>query len=215
MTLPYVYTFRRCPYAMRARMALAQSGIDFEIREILLKDKPEHMLSLSPKGTVPVLVLEDGEVIDESLDVMRWALSQNDPDGWMQYSDEEQQSVDALIQRNDDEFKSFLDRYKYSSRHPEKTMEEWRDGAMGFLSQLEEFLQKNPYLYGENISFADVAVFPFVRQFAHVDLTWFENAGFPQVFAWYQKILNSLCFTCVMKKYPLWKDGDAPICFRD
>jgi len=196
-------------------MALAQSGVDFEIREILLKDKPAHMLSLSPKGTVPVLVLADGSVLDESLDVMCWALSQNDPDGWMKYSDEEQQSVDALIQRNDGDFKFCLDRYKYSSRFPEKTMEQWRDDGFELLKHLQQALSAHRYLLGEKLSFVDIALFPFVRQFAHVDLEWFKDTGLDKLIAWYEEHMNSELFVSVMKKYPLWKDGDAPIRFRD
>ena len=214
MGLPYLYTFRRCPYAMRARMALAYCGQNFEIREILLQDKPAHMLSLSSKGTVPVLVLVDGRILDESLDVMSWALEQHDPDDWNVLSDAQRKTGAALVKANDGDFKFCLDRYKYSSRFPEKTMEQWRDEGLMFLKQLQQALSQHRYLLGEKLSFVDVALFPFVRQFAHVDLEWFKNTGLNRLIAWYEEHMASELFASVMKKHPLWQEGDAPLYFK-
>jgi glutathione S-transferase len=199
---------------MRARMALAYSGGNFEIREILLRDKPAHMLSLSAKGTVPVLVLVDGTILDESLDVMSWALAQHDPDGWNVLSDAQRKTGADLVKTNDGDFKFCLDRYKYSSRFPEKTMEQWRDDGFEFLKHLDEALSAHRYLLGEDLSFVDVALFPFVRQFAHVDLEWFKNTGLHKLIAWYEEHMASELFTSVMKKYPLWQEGDAPLHFK-
>tara|TARA_B100000959_G_C14898043_1_gene589614 strand:- start:147 stop:749 length:603 start_codon:yes stop_codon:yes gene_type:complete len=199
---------------MRARMALAYSGQDFEIREILLKDKPPHMLSLSSKGTVPVLVLVDGTILDESIDVMNWALEQHDPDGWRLLNEAQRASAAALIRANDGDFKFCLDRYKYSSRFPEKTMEQWRDDGFEFLKHLQQALSAHRYLLGEKLSFVDIALFPFVRQFAHVDLEWFKDTGLDKLIAWYEEHMSSELFVSVMKKYPLWQEGDAPLYFK-
>ena len=174
---PVLYSFRRCPYAMRARLALAYAGINVELREILLKDKPQAMLDLSPKGTVPVLQLGDGEVIDESIDVMHWALQINDPDAWR---DPDPELCEALIESNDGPFKSALDRYKYFTRHPENPREVYRQQGEVFLSTLEEHLGKHDGkgLMRDTPSLADMAIFPFVRQFANSDPKWFETAPY-------------------------------------
>jgi glutathione S-transferase len=201
MTLPILYSYRRCPYAMRARMALREAGIAVEIREIALRDKPREMLAVSPKGTVPVLVLPDSTVIDESLDIMRWALRQYDPDGWLH---DETRSL-ALIADNDGAFKQALDRYKYADRYPEKPAAASR--AMGeiFLQRLEDHLQRQPGLLGPAPSIADVAIFPFVRQFAMVDSGWFAAAPYPALRDWLERWLGSALFLDIMQKHPPWQ----------
>ena len=201
MTRPVLYSYRRCPYAMRARMALRYAAIDVEIREIVLRDKPRHMLEISPKGTVPVLVLADGRVIDESLDIMRWALCQHDPDGWLH---EEARAL-ALIDDNDGPFKTALDRYKYADRHPENPAAVWRAMGETFLQELEDHLQQQSGLLGPATSIADVAIFPFVRQFAMVDSGWFAAAPYPALRSWLERWLASALFLDVMQKQPPWQ----------
>lgn len=200
MTLPILYSYRRCPYAMRARMALYYSGIETEIREIVLKQKPAQMLALSPKGTVPVLVLEDGAVIDESLDIMRWALARHDPQGWLQ--DEALNAV--LIAENDGSFKQALDRYKYAVRFPEHPAEVYRAAGERFLAALEIRLRQHANLLGDAPRLADVAIFPFVRQFAGVDPAWWETASYPALRAWLTGWTSSSLFEHVMRKHEVW-----------
>ncbi|MDH5469775.1 MAG: glutathione S-transferase [Gammaproteobacteria bacterium] len=211
--LPVLYSFRRCPYAMRARMAVRYSGLSVELREVVLKDMPASLLACSPKGTVPVLVLPDGAVIDESRDIMAWALAQNDPDGWLPASTAAAVLVNALLDENDTDFKAELDRYKYAVRYPEHPAEHYRDRGARFLAKLEDRLGRGDYLLGERLSLADVGVFPFVRQFAHVDTAWFDAAPFPQVQRWLAALLGTDLFSGVMGKYPQWHAGDAVTVF--
>lgn len=197
--LPVLYSFRRCPYAIRARMALRYAGIEVTVREIALGDKPADFMALSPKATVPVLQLPDGEVIDQSLAIMQWALQQNDPQGWLRVgtSDEAQQWI-AL---NDDIFKPLLDRYKYATRHPELPASAHRAAAIAaFIAPLNARLLQTPYLFGPSPSVADVALFPFVRQFAWVDKAWFDAAPLAGVQAWLAAWLGSDAFGAVMEK---------------
>ncbi|TWR86246.1 glutathione S-transferase [Pseudomonas saxonica] len=194
MTAHVLYSFRRCPYAMRARMALRHSGVPLTTVEVSLKAKPAEMLALSPKGTVPVLVCADGRVIDQSLDIMRWALARNDPDNWLG------PDRTALIEENDQVFKANLDRYKYAIRYPEQPMEHYRAQGEQFLQHLEDLLGHAPYLAGDMLSLADVALAPFVRQFAHVDREWFEQAPYPHLRVWLERFLTSALFTSVMAK---------------
>jgi len=201
MTLPILYSYRRCPYAMRARMALREAGIAVEIREIALRDKPRHMLAVSPKGTVPVLVLPDGTVIDESLDIMRWALRQHDPDCWLH---DETRSL-ALIADNDGAFKQALDRYKYADRYPQQPAAAWRAMGECHLQALERHLCEHDNLLGPAASIADVAIFPFVRQFAMVDVVWFESAPYPALHGWLDRWLGSALFLDIMQKHPPWQ----------
>ncbi|MDY0836601.1 glutathione S-transferase [Pseudomonas sp. SED1] len=191
-----LYSFRRCPYAMRARMALRYSGVALQIIEVSLKAKPAEMLALSPKGTVPVLSV-DGRVIDESLAIMRWALAQNDPEGWLLGDDE---ATQALIEENDQGFKHQLNRYKYAERYPEQPMEHYRAEGEVFLSKLEGLLAQREYLLAGHLSLADVALAPFVRQFAHVDREWFGRAPYPRLQAWLQRFLETPLFIAVMAK---------------
>jgi len=194
MTGNVLYSFRRCPYAMRARMALRYSGVPLSIVEVSLKAKPAEMLALSPKGTVPVLVCADGRVIEQSLEIMHWALAQYDPDNWLGPDSA------ALIEENDQVFKVDLDRYKYAIRYPEQPMEQYRAQGAAFLQRLEVLLEQTPYLAGDTLSLADIALAPFVRQFAHVDRDWFEQAPYPRLNAWLERFLASELFISVMTK---------------
>ncbi|AZC81952.1 glutathione S-transferase [Pseudomonas chlororaphis] len=198
-----LYSFRRCPYAMRARLALRYSGVPLEIVEVSLKAKPAAMLALSPKGTVPVLNA-DGRVIDESLDIMRWALAQHDPQDWLLKDDgPAQQRIEALIAENDQLFKLHLNRYKYAERYPEQPMEHYRGQGELFLQQLDELLSQHDYLLADHPSLADMALAPFVRQFAHVDREWFAQTPYRNLQRWLQRFLESEMFTQVMAKPPL------------
>ena len=199
---PTCYTFRRCPYAMRARMAIDYSGIDVEYREIALRNKPPQMLAASPKGTVPVLIDTDDQVIDESLAIMDWCLQQSDPDHWQDPST--QLTMDALIQDNDHIFKHWLDRYKYAVRFPEHSEQYYRQQAETFIASLEQKLTNNPWLMGAHITHADIAIFPFVRQFSMVDHVWFTQAEYPQVKRWLEYFLASSRFQRIMQKRPAW-----------
>ncbi len=204
--LPILYSFRRCPYAMRARLALAVSGQEVEHREVSLKAKPLEMLAASPKGTVPVLVLPDGRVIDESLDIMRWALTQNDPEGWLHSGD----ATDALFATNDGPFKHHLDRAKYPGRYG-PTDEDHYGAGVAMLYVLEQRLAASSYLLGSKASLADYALFPFVRQFAAIDLTAFAALPVPKLQRWLHDIGSSKLFLAVMEKHSLWvSDQIAP-----
>ncbi|MBC3300902.1 glutathione S-transferase [Pseudomonas sp. SWRI18] len=191
-----LYSFRRCPYAMRARLALRYCGVPVRIIEVSLKAKPAEMLALSPKGTVPVLSV-DGAVIDESLAIMLWALERHDPDDWLLQGDP---AVLALIAENDHGFKYQLDRYKYAERYPEQPMEDYRAAGEVFLRKLEQLLAERAYLLADHPSLADMALAPFVRQFAHVDREWFAGAPYPRLQRWLEWFLNSPLFISVMAK---------------
>jgi len=195
-----LYSFRRCPYAMRARMALRYSGVAVDIVEVSLRAKPAEMLALSSKGTVPVLSA-DGEVIDESLSIMRWALAQNDPQDWLLKDNPAGQAqIDALIEENDQVFKVHLNRYKYAERYPEQPMEVYRAEGEVFLRKLDGLLAGRDYLLAGHPSLADVALMPFVRQFAHVDREWFGQTPYARLQTWLQRFLESALFTGVMQK---------------
>ncbi|WP_425411123.1 glutathione S-transferase [Hyphococcus sp.] len=205
--LPILYSFRRCPYAMRGRMAIAVSDIPVRLREILLRDKPDEMIEASPKGTVPVIVLSD-RVIDESIDVMHWALEQNDPEGWLAAQD-----TKDLIGENDGPFKHHLDRYKYSTRYEDADAEEHRAEGFKFLQKLDAQLAGADYLYGASRTLADIAIFPFVRQFRIADMEWFDAAPIPNVQRWLKTLMESDLFKSVMDKYPLWKETGEEFAF--
>ncbi|WP_454563994.1 glutathione S-transferase [Pseudomonas sp. AIG] len=191
-----LYSFRRCPYAMRARMALRYSGVPVDIIEVSLKAKPAEMLAISPKGTVPVLAA-GGRVIDESLEIMRWALAQNDPQGWLLDGDSR---IAELIEANDQGFKVQLNRYKYAERYPEQPMEVYRAEGAVYLQRLEVLLNDRDYLLADHPSLADIALLPFVRQFAHVDREWFAQTPYVRLQAWLQRFLESELFTSIMRK---------------
>jgi glutathione S-transferase len=203
MPRPILYTFRRCPYAMRARLAIDMAAIDIEFREILLRDKPHEMLSVSPKATVPVLQLANAQIIDESLDIMLWALEQNDPLALLK--NVRTADVNALIERNDYVFKPRLDKYKYAVRFPEKSEQFYRGECDIFIQELNNLLSKNSYLFGNTPCLADYAIFPFVRQFANVDRIFFDNTGYEYLNSWLQKWTVSDSFTRIMIKREVWK----------
>ena len=216
VVFPVLYSFRRCPYAMRARMALASSGIRVELREVVLRDMPASLLACSPKATVPVLLLPDGRVIDESRDIIAWALAENDPQQWLPAGGEgAQRALDRLIDENDYSFKQHLDHYKYADRHPQHPASVYRAGGEQFLQQLERRLQRHGWLQGERMGVADVAIFPFVRQFALVDRPWFDRRPYPRLHAWLNTFLDSALFVEVMKKYPQWQEGDTMTLFPE
>ncbi|WP_397452171.1 glutathione S-transferase [Pseudomonas sp. NA-150] len=197
---PTLYSFRRCPYAMRARMAVLYAGCAVEIIEVSLKAKPADMLARSPKGTVPVLMCGD-QVIDESLDVMRWALAQNDPDDWLLTNTPSAQlDMKALIGKNDQGFKQHLDRYKYAVRHPEYSQEHYRQSGEVFLQTLEDRLSQQDFLLAGHLSLADIALAPFVRQFCYVDPEWFWQSPYPHLQVWLRRFLASELFVAVMAK---------------
>jgi len=205
--LPVLYSFRRCPYAMRARLALAVSKQPCELREVVLKNKPAEMLAASPKGTVPVLVLPGGEVLEESLDIMRWALARNDPAQWLSPPAGSLDNMLALIAGNDGDFKRHLDRYKYPNRYPQESESDaagfalkHRSEAARWLAQLDARLADG-WLMGTRASLADVAILPFVRQFAHTDADWFAAQPWPRLQSWLAAFEASDLFERVMIKY--------------
>jgi glutathione S-transferase len=205
MSLPILYSFRRCPYAMRARAALISSGIAVELREVVLRDKPAAMLAASPKGSVPVLVLPDGRVIDESWDIMLWALRRHDAQDWLGKDELYAQAALPLVIENDTSFKRALDRYKYPERFPEHPQDFYRVQGEEFLQRLESHLHITPYLLGERMSIADAALLPFVRQFVSVDSHWFSTAPYPALRASLEAFTSSELFAKVMQKFPVWQ----------
>ena len=200
--LPILYSFRRCPYAIRARMAIAYASINLEVREVSLANKPSEMTQISPKGTVPVLQL-DNRIIDESIEVMAWALEQSDPDNWLAIDLKQQQQ--SLIEENDNSFKAYLDKYKYWDRFPEQPQQAYRGQAQQFISRLDKNLSEHRYLLGDKICMADIAIFPFIRQFAFVDKDWFDQANYPALQRWLTEFLDSPLFAQVMKKHSVWQ----------
>ena len=200
-----LYSFRRCPYAMRARLALVVGRTPCELREVKLADKPQAMLDASPKGTVPVLVLEDGTVIEESIEVMRWALSRNDPEGWLERDDPD------LIEESDGPFKHALDRYKYPSRYDDCDPLPHREAGFAFLRKLDARIAERGQLSGDRRGLADAAIFPFVRQFANHDREWFDAQDLPSLHTWLADHLASPLFKTVMQREKPWKPGNAPI----
>ena len=184
---------------MRARSALKYAGITVRVIEVSLKNKPDEMLKLSPKGTVPVLVLADGQVLEHSIDIMYWALHQKDPNGWLT-ADAEQTAL--LIKENDQDFKYVLDRYKYASRFPEQPPEVYRAQGEIFLKKLEGALNNSYYLHKDTVSLADIAIFPFVRQFASVDQQWFDTTPYAKLRRWLKALVESELFISIMEKHP-------------
>ncbi len=201
MPRPLLYTYRRCPYAMRARMALICAGVAFDAVEISLRDKPPAMLAASHKGTVPVLILQSGEVIEESLQIMQWAFEQNDAQAW--WSRAQTLENQALVSLNDGAFKQQLDRYKYPERFNPSERDIQRDQATsGLLHQLEQRLSQAPHLGGNTPCATDLAIFPFVRQFRAVNADWFDAQALPATQQWLQTWLQSELFEACMKKLP-------------
>ena len=217
---PVLYSFRRCPYAMRTRMTLLVSGLQCELREVVLRNKPPEMLAASPKGTVPVMVHSDGTVMDESLQIMWWALSRNDPDRWLEPdSSEAPSAITDLIDLIDGRFKEHLDRYKYSTRYQHENAGTGvnpiahRQSALEILHDITYRLQQHSYLFGKRPGAADIAIAPFVRQFANTDPDWFAANANPLLREWLQRILQSSLFERSMKKYPVWQSGEPGTLF--
>jgi glutathione S-transferase len=213
--LPILYSFRRCPYAMRARLAIAVSKQPVRLREIILKNKPAELLAISPDKTIPVLQILDQnnnttQVLTESLEIMVWALHQNDPEQWLNGPLNDMLS---LIDQNDNEFKSWLDKYKYADRHIEHEPNYYREQAEDFIMQLEQHLQHHQYLFSHNITLADMAIVPFIRQFASVDQEWFEQSPYVAVQKWLNTLINGPLFSDCMVKYPTWLSSGEEILF--
>jgi len=210
-----LYSFRRCPYAIRARLALAASGLTFELREVLLRDKPPELAAVSAKATVPVLVTADGQVIDESLDIMRWALQQRDPHGWLVPAGNASADMQQLIARCDGPFKHHLDRYKYPDRQAQDDTARNGDRAAGarFIDELEARFTGQGFLCGSRETLAEIAIAPFVRQFAACDAAWFGAQAWSRVRVWLSDFESSADFARVMHKYPQWRAGAAAIGF--
>ncbi len=208
MAIPVLYSFRRCPYAMRARLALQSAGITVELREILLRDKPDEMIRLSPKATVPVLV-SNGKILEESRDIMDWALAQNDPEGWLNgYAPD-------LVIECETKFKDALDKYKYASRFTDVNPQDQRKIAAEYLHKLDKILNNQPYLSGVDFGYNDAAILTFIRQFANVDRGWFEAQNWPELAKWLENFLQSERFSSIMQKYPVWQAGNEPIYFPE
>ncbi|SLN66019.1 hypothetical protein PEL8287_03649 [Roseovarius litorisediminis] len=210
MNTPILWSFRRCPYAMRARLAIASAGITVDLREVILRDKPAEFLADSPSATVPCLQ-SGGKVIDESFDIMLWALAQNDPEGWLEMP---AQGFD-LVCDCDGPFKTALDRYKYVTRHKDVDIGFEQHRAGFFLHTLDGLLARHSCLFGAGPTLADMAILPFVRQFAHVDLAWFTAQPWPHVIRWLDAFKSSRRFVAVMTKYPAWQPGAAMAWFPD
>jgi len=206
-TRPVLYSFRRCPYAMRARLAITVSQECCVLREVKLSAKPEDLLAASPKGTVPVLVLADGSVIEESLDIMRWALAKQDPECWLAGDDP------TLIERNDGPFKHDLDRYKYPERY-DVDPHKHRAMALDFMRELDDRLSRSLQLCGPVRSMTDAAIMPFVRQFAAVDQMWFNDQPLPRLQCWLDKHASSELFSRIMLRLKPWTPMDQPLLFN-
>jgi len=213
MALPILYSFRRCPYAMRARLALEAGGIEVALREVVLRDKAPEFLAVSEKATVPVLLLNDGAIIEESLDIIRWALDTSDAGEKLTPDQGNMRGALALIERLDADFKPHLDAYKYLYRSDPEAAFSAREKAMAFLNELDGMLAGQSFLYGQKRSVADIGVAPFVRQFAHVDRDWFYAQGWENLKPWLLAFLESDAFKRIMKKYPKWAAGDDATVF--
>jgi glutathione S-transferase len=209
MNMPILYSFRRCPYAIRARLAILVSGVSVELREVSLANKPQEMLAASPKATVPVMVLPDGAVLEESLDIMAFALDHYDPENWNR---SEVATARQLVTAIDHEFKDHLDRYKYPDKYDnDRTVH--RDAGLAILFKLETRLEEHGFLACPSFSMIDAAILPFVRQFAAVDEDWFAAQSLPHVKAWLTQFLESKLFKDAMVTNPIWQAGHEPILF--
>ena len=205
---PILWSFRRCPYAMRARLAIRAAGVRVELREILLRDKPAAFLAESPTATVPALRLSN-RVLDESLDIMLWALEQNDPAGLLDMPD----AGWHLIAANDGPFKAALDHTKYAGRYPDTNPAAERDKAAQILMGLNTRLTHHEALFGARATLADLALLPFVRQFAQIDRAWFDAQPWPALIRWLDAFLSSDGFSAIMGKHPPWTPDQAPLWF--
>jgi len=207
-----LYSFRRCPYAIRARLAITYSQTTVELREVILADKPIELIGISPKATVPVLQLSNGNILDESLDIMFWATTKHAANALHLPQYTSYHHIE-LIKENDFQFKQHLDHYKYADRYPEHPQIFYRKQGEIFLSKLEQLLSHQRFLMGETLSIVDYAIFPFIRQFAHVDKTWFDQSHYSKLKQWLENNLASTIFSQVMQKTPQWKSGTSGITF--
>ncbi len=212
MNTPVLYSFRRCPYCMRAHMALKYAGIKVELREVDLTAMPEDLLEISAASadevTVPVLLLENNSVMHESWDIVKWALQINDPDNYSGSNNEFLLDAEILVETNDFSFKTDLDHYKYADRFPEHSMQYYRELCEEFIEELEEKLLVHEFLLAQKMSLADIAVFPFVRQFSLIDKNWFDQAPYPEIQRWLTTIIDSTLFENVFQKHKNWQPGD-------
>ena len=214
MTYPIFYSLQHCPYAMRARFGLMLAKQAVMLRAVVMKNKPPEMLELSAKGTVPVLQLEDGRVIDESLDIMLWALANNDPDDLLlKQQQEKSAAMFALIAQNDNEYIDWLEKYKYAKRKHQADELMCRQQCELFIAELEQRLSKHAYFLGDKPCLADYAILPFIRQFARVDRQWYLQAPYPELRRWLNHHLQQPMFTKVMAKFPLWLDCEEAFLF--
>jgi glutathione S-transferase len=197
---------------MRARLAIKYSGVQVELREVVLRSKPQAMLGISPKGTVPVLQLSNGDVIDESWDIVHWATSQADRNHIR--GDVQRVTVaNQLVEQNDNDFKQHLDHYKYADRFPEFSAEHYRTQAETFLTMLDQRLAQHDFLIDNQASLADIGIFPFIRQFAHVDIDWFRQTPYSNLHRWFDYYLSSELFASIMNKYTPWEEGQPALLF--
>ncbi len=192
-------------------MALKYSGLKVELREVDLKNMPDEALLKSAKATVPILVLADGSIIDESWDIMKWALAQNDPDNWLDEANDNLLAAEILTETNDFSFKADLDHYKYANRYPEQSEEYYRIACEEFIEELEDMLTENKFLLTNKLTLADISVFPFVRQFSLVNKEWFNQAPYPKVRIWLEALVNSDLFQHIFQKHDVWKAGNSAI----
>ncbi len=211
MDTTILYSFRRCPYCIRAHMALKYAGLKVALREVDLKTLPLPLQKISVHNTVPVLQLSDGTIINESWDIMKWALAYNDHDNWLGDNKAHLLDAEILVESNDYSFKNDLDHYKYADRFPEHSQEHYRLACEVFIAELEALLGENNYLLGNQLSVADIAVFPFVRQFALVDENWFEQSSYVQVKQWLHHFISSELFQHAFQKQETWRPGDTTV----
>ncbi len=208
---PILYSFRRCPYCMRAHMALKYARLNIILREVALSDLPADVLAVSPHATVPLLVISENEYMDESWDIVKWAIQQSDPENWLGENNEYLKEAEMLVETNDYSFKDDLDHYKYAGRFPEQPMAYYRQRGEEFVEELNEMLKQNNFLLAEHITVADIAIFPFIRQFSMVDKGWFDKAPYPELQRWLDFMLDTEWFSEAFKKYEIWKPGSEDI----
>lgn len=208
---PILYSFRRCPYAMRARLAIKASGLIVEIREVELKNKPKEFLNISPKATVPIVCISSKQIIEESLDIMEWALKINDPLKLLKHEKLNNIEIHSILNKLENEFKQNLDRYKYSSRFDLPNPKLYRDKNLQTLNEFNNLLQNNKGICSSNLSLLDYAVFPFIRQFRNVNSVWFDSLELKFLQTWLYELIDSDEFSSIMKKYEIWKPNQKPI----
>ena len=208
---PILYSFRRCPYAMRARLAIKASGIIVEIREIELKNKPKEFLGISPKATVPIVCISSKQIIEESLDIMEWALKINDPLKLLKYEKLNRIEIHNILNKLENEFKQNLDRYKYSSRFDLSNPKLYRDKNLQTLNEFNNLLQNNKGICSSHLSLLDYAIFPFIRQFRNVNSVWFDSLELKFLQTWLYELIDSDEFSSIMKKYEIWNPNQKPI----